>query len=268
MPRLRRTAPVALLLAAALAAPASAAMTTPKFTRPVEGFAAYQPQTTCSPTAKPGVTRLSAMVLKAYAGTSNAGIVRACSLGGRSEHKEGRAWDWHVSALDPKERAQAYDFLRWLFATDSRGVKAANARRLGVMYVIFDRRIWGAYDASAGWRAYTGRNPHTDHMHISFSWAGARAQTSFWAGAVPAPAPRPVAAPAPPRTAEPPAPFPKPAKPPKQRGPVVVEDDAGAPEHPRHKRERDKAKGNGKAKGKGKGHDRAAERRDEDRDDD
>ena len=33
-------------------------------------------------------------VLRAYPGTRSLGIVRACSAGGRSEHKEGRAWDW------------------------------------------------------------------------------------------------------------------------------------------------------------------------------
>jgi hypothetical protein len=27
-----------------------------------------------------------------------------------------------------------------------------------------------------------GTNPHTDHIHFSFSWAGARKQTSYWDG--------------------------------------------------------------------------------------
>jgi hypothetical protein len=32
-------------------------------------------------------------VLATYPKTSNAGISRDCSIGGQSEHKEGRAWD-------------------------------------------------------------------------------------------------------------------------------------------------------------------------------
>ena len=58
------------------------------------------------------------------------------------------------------------------------------ARRLGIQYVIWNKRIWGSYNASAGWRAYTGANKHTDHVHISFTWAGANMNTSFWTGRV------------------------------------------------------------------------------------
>ena len=38
----------------------------------------------------------------------------------------------------------------------------ANARRLGIMYMIWNRRIWSSYKASSGWRKYSGSNPHTD----------------------------------------------------------------------------------------------------------
>jgi hypothetical protein len=55
-------------------------------------------------------------------------------------------------------------------------------RRLGVMYIIYNRRIWASYRAEEGWRPYVGANPHTDHIHFSFSWAGARKQTSYWDG--------------------------------------------------------------------------------------
>ena len=62
------------------------------------------------------------------------------------------------------------------------------------MYVIWNKRIWGSYAASSGWRAYGGASPHTDHVHISLSRAGASGATSFWTGRVagtPAPKPRP-----------------------------------------------------------------------------
>jgi hypothetical protein len=56
------------------------------------------------------------------------------------------------------------------------------ARRLGVMYIIWNGRIWGSYRAAEGWRSYGGANPHTDHVHFSFSRAGALKQTSYWTG--------------------------------------------------------------------------------------
>jgi len=159
----------------------------------IESYGAYQGQKTCSPSAKPGVADFSKRVLTAYKGTRSLGIVRACKVGGQSEHKEGRAWDWGVSAYSATGRSQVADLTKWLFATDKYGNRHAVARRLGIQYVIWNKRIWSAYAASSGWRKYTGPNPHTDHVHFSFTWAGANKQTSFWTGKVakPAPAPKP-----------------------------------------------------------------------------
>jgi hypothetical protein len=172
---------------AATAAPAEAkAIKTARasYSRAIEPLARYQPQTTCSPRAKPGVANFAARLLAAYPSTRSLGIVRACSVGGRSEHKEGRAFDWGVNAHSASGRAKAAHFLHWLLKRDRYGNRYAMARRLGIQYVIWNHRIWGAYSASAGWRRYTGSNPHTDHVHISFTWAGARAKTSFWTGKV------------------------------------------------------------------------------------
>jgi hypothetical protein len=36
-----------------------------------------------------------------------------------------------------------------------------------VKYVIWNRRIWSKARNSEGWRAYSGSNPHTKHMHVS-----------------------------------------------------------------------------------------------------
>jgi hypothetical protein len=220
-PRARRRttarALIALLLALAgvltvvqpaVAAPSRARSSYP---RAIEPLASYQPQTTCSPWAKPGVVDLSQRILRAYPGTRSLGIVRACSAGGRSEHKEGRAFDWGgLRASSYADRVKVANFTRWLFATDGYGNRYSNARRLGIQYVIWNKRIWGSYNASAGWRAYTGANPHTDHVHISFTWAGARKNTSFWTGKVGAV----TAAPKPPATSTSIAkPYPQPAAP-------------------------------------------------------
>ena len=186
--RLRRPSVVLLLgLAGALTVsvvPAAAAPVTRMPSRAIEVMSPYQAQSTCNPTPKPGTLALTKIVLAAYPGTGSSGIARDCAIGGKSEHKEGRAWDWRVSYASTTQRAQAADFTRWLFATDAYGNRFGQARRLGVMYVIWNKKIWSSYNVAAGWRPYTGADPHTGHMHISLSWAGALKKTSYWTGAV------------------------------------------------------------------------------------
>jgi hypothetical protein len=43
---------------------------------------------------------------------------------------------------------------------------AANADALGVDYIIWNRRSWNS--KRRAWAPYTGSNPHTDHVHITF----------------------------------------------------------------------------------------------------
>jgi hypothetical protein len=150
----------------------------------IEGYAPYVGQSTCSPDAKPGTLSLRNLLLARYPSTVSFGISRACDIGGRSEHKEGRAFDWGASVGDATDRAAVESFLSAIFATDSYGNRHALVRRMGIMYVIWNRQIWSAYRADAGWRPYSGVSPHTDHVHISLSWPGALAQTSFWSGTV------------------------------------------------------------------------------------
>ena len=202
--------------------PAQAAMQTARASYPkaIEPLAGYQAQTTCSPTAKPGVADFAARLLRAYPSTRSLGIVRACSVGGRSEHKEGRAFDWGgLNAARAADRDRVNRLTTWLFKADKYGNRYAMARRLGIQYVIWNRKIWGSYAASSGWRRYTGANSHRDHVHISFTWAGARKKTSFWTGkvgnvqGVPTPSiPTPTPTPTPTTpTGTPPRPKPAPA---------------------------------------------------------
>ncbi|MEU5692410.1 WD40 repeat domain-containing protein [Actinosynnema sp. NPDC020468] len=164
------------------ASPAMAAPPTPVFGPQIEGYAPYQGQTTCDPTPKPGVVDFRDL-LKATYGRNDLGISRACSTGGTSEHKEGRALDYPFDATDAGQAAQATDVLNWLLATDQYGNTHALVRRLGIMYVIWNRRIWQADRAASGWQPYTGADPHTNHIHFSFGWAGARKETTWWTGA-------------------------------------------------------------------------------------
>lgn len=147
----------------------------------IDSHAAYEPQTDCQREEQPGTRALRDLVLSQYPQTRDGGILRACDQGGRSEHKDGRAWDWMVDADDEVEAAKAEELLDWLLASDGDGNEHAMARRLGVMYIIWDRQIWSAARAGEGWRPYRGPHPHTDHVHVSLSRAGGAMQTSYWA---------------------------------------------------------------------------------------
>jgi hypothetical protein len=178
----------AALAAAVLAgpAPAVAALATPDFGPAIDAYASYVGQSTCDATAKPGVAGFRDLLNATY-GTHNSGIGRACDDGGRSEHKEGRALDYALNVYDAGQRAIANDILNWLLATDRYGNTNANARRLGMMYIIWNRLIWYSSNPYAGWQNYAcSGDPsdcHTNHIHFSFSWAGALKQTSWWSAA-------------------------------------------------------------------------------------
>jgi hypothetical protein len=169
---------------ATVAVPASAVVPkTPRFGTAIENLSPYQPQTTCTSKAQPGVVKFRALILATYKGTGDDGIVRGCKVGGTSEHKEGRAWDWAVSVKNPHQVAQVKTLFAWLFASDAYGHKYAMARRLGLMYIIWNKRIWGTYAAGSGWRPYSCSGVtlcHRNHVHFSFSRAGATGRTSYW----------------------------------------------------------------------------------------
>ncbi len=151
-----------------------------RYTAAIEPLAGYVGQSTCSPAAKPGTAAFANLLLRTYRNSRSLGISRSCGVGGKSEHKEGRAFDWGVNVRSKADRASVKALMHWLLKRDRFGNRYAMARRLGIQYMIWNRRIWGAYSAGSGWRKYTGSNPHTDHVHFSMSWAGARKKTSFW----------------------------------------------------------------------------------------
>ncbi|MDO9377251.1 MAG: peptidoglycan-binding domain-containing protein [Nocardioidaceae bacterium] len=143
----------------------------------LDAAATYQPQVSCSPVALPGTKKLRDLALRTYGVGRDGGTTRACSIGGLSEHKEGRSWDYMLNVKNPTEKKTAGQFIDFLTAGGG-----LQARRLGVMYVIYNKKIWSSY--RTGWRDYRGAQDHTDHVHVSLSWAGARGLTSFWTGRV------------------------------------------------------------------------------------
>ncbi|MGL4743095.1 MAG: peptidoglycan-binding domain-containing protein [Dermatophilaceae bacterium] len=157
----------------------------------------YQKGTRCLTEAQPGPVAF-AKLLNATYGNRAYGIVRPCA----AEHGEGRALDWMISAHDPQQRTVADTLTRWLSAPDAQGRPGAMARRFGINYIIWNRQSWRAFAPDRGWTPYTGASPHTDHIHISFTWDGASARTSWWTGiAVTAPLTGPTGALMPPPSA-------------------------------------------------------------------
>ena len=151
----------------------------PRSTSPVDGYSPYDPQTTCTSGVQPGLQALRELIAAEYPDHASFLTLRDCADGGVSEHKEGRALDWMLDVDDPGDNQIAWDFVNWLRASEG-GAANARMRRLGVMYVIWDGEILRAYRPHLGWDPYRGPNPHTNHMHISLSWAGARQETSWW----------------------------------------------------------------------------------------
>lgn len=137
------------------------------FRGPAEGYAPLEAETLCEPGERPGTRAFANFVMK-YFGGGDYGITRDCG-GALSGHTAGRAWDWNTTVGQPKVNA----LLEWLFANNDEVI-----RRAGIMYLIWNRRIWNT--RSRTWQAYTGASPHTDHVHFSFSRAGALGQTSFY----------------------------------------------------------------------------------------
>jgi hypothetical protein len=152
----------------------------------------YQPQVYCDPTVKPGIEAFGRLLTTTYPGTSVVSTVRDCASD-TSEHYDGRAIDWGVDVAVDRQRKQGKALLRWLFAADAAGNEFAMLRRLGVMYIIWDSRIWGTWSQS--WQPYSCSGVtacHKDHMHLSFDWSGAEKKTSFWTGTVSDPMPPPL----------------------------------------------------------------------------
>jgi hypothetical protein len=157
----------------------------------IDGYSGYEPQAGCTSSAGPGTEYLLRWLVGQYPGTGSSGTLRPCSTGGASEHKDGRALDWAVDAARPEQAFQAERFLERIFAPDRAGNTDALARRMGIMYVIWDDHIYSAYRDGFAKRAYTTgicakpadcskTTRHRDHVHISLSRSGAAAQSSFY----------------------------------------------------------------------------------------
>ena len=181
--------PLIRLLALATCSAALVLTSLPVQAMPLEDHAGYQPQTGCSPKAKPGTKMLARWIVN-HRGGGYGPISRPCSSGGTSEHKEGRAFDWTLDATRAADRRRAAAFLERIFRARADGEEDVLARRMGIMYVIWNDRIYSAYNGfekrdylSSGCpsrRRCSTTLRHRDHMHISLIRKGARTQTSWY----------------------------------------------------------------------------------------
>ena len=157
----------------------------------IEDYANYVPQQRCRPKAKPGTKVLGRWIVRSQGGAFG-GISRSCKHGGTSEHKEGRAFDWTLDATRKADRQKAAALLRLLRATDKAGNTDAKARRMGVMYIIWNDQMYSAWDEFAA-EPYLSSScktkkrcsktlRHRDHMHISLSRRGGKGLTSWYEG--------------------------------------------------------------------------------------
>jgi hypothetical protein len=159
--------------------------------QPIEGEI-YEPATHCDPHPHKGVTAALGWLARHTDGVSW-GTYRCEKWGKHSAslHAEGRAIDWH-----PGSRRDAAKLIDELLAPDRAGNPHALARRMGVEELIWDCSYWGAGSADFGkYSVCYGRNGkrlahvdptagHLNHVHIGFTWAGARGHTSFYTGGV------------------------------------------------------------------------------------
>ena len=155
---------------------------------PVEDYAGYQPQRACKRKPRTGVLMLADWLTARGGGYGP--ISRSCRGSSTSEHKESRAFDWLLDATNPADQAVAAALLDELLAPDDTGATHALARRMGIMYIIWDDRMYASYDGfaekrylSSGCRSRrtcSATLRHRDHMHISLTRQGARGRTSWY----------------------------------------------------------------------------------------
>ena len=177
------------LLAALLGAPAAHADDAANGESPIEDYASYEAQSTCHPKPRKGTVLLGEYLVATYGGGGGA-TGRACG-GSASEHKDGRAIDWTLDATSKADRKIAKAFLKDAFATDADGNTHALARRMGIMYVIWNDHMYSAWDefAPEGYLSSSCKSKkkcsktlrHRDHMHVSLSVVGAKGKTSWYA---------------------------------------------------------------------------------------
>ena len=129
---------------------------------------AYVGAKSCTSGPQPGAWGAMDYFLSAYKskGGVNTGIYNCRSVrGGRttSLHGEGRAADFGIRPYGAG------------YGTALAKALVAYSKELGIQCVIWNRGIWSSSYPHSGFRRYNGVASHTDHIHVEFTWARAKA---------------------------------------------------------------------------------------------
>lgn len=130
------------------------------------GIQPYQSATRCVGGARPGARALMAYYLESVDTGYNLGIYNCRPIRGStslSVHSEGRAID---AGIPTDNHGPMYEWLEAL---------GPHAGKLGLCYVIFDRRKYRTADPCG--TGYFGSNPHIDHAHIELTRTAAEKLT-------------------------------------------------------------------------------------------
>lgn len=130
-------------------------------------FSKWYPAENCTSGPGAGAKALMAVILDEYGRAKNWGIYNCRTVRGgstTSAHGEGRALDVAFPLSGGRGSSYGYELVN--------DILEAGPSKLGVMAIIYDRKIWSA--KSPGGRRYTGSNPHYDHVHIELTRTAAR----------------------------------------------------------------------------------------------
>ncbi|RCV55868.1 coiled-coil domain-containing protein [Marinitenerispora sediminis] len=113
--------------------------------------------------ATPRMAAIRDEIIMTFGAPYDVGCLRP---GDPGEHGSGRACDFMMSAGGASPSAGNREL-----GTQIAEYARANADRLGVMYVIWEQRIWDSRNPGAGWRQMEDRGSitqnHYDHVHVS-----------------------------------------------------------------------------------------------------
>ena len=136
----------------------------------------------CTGGALPGPLRL-AKLIEARWQTGSVRLGYSCvesRPGVVDVHGEGRALDWGLDSAVTSELAVGDALVAWLLSDDSAGNRYAQARRMGLQEVAWNGRVWTSSRWQEGLRAISSGDRRRQWVHIAFTHAGARVQTSYW----------------------------------------------------------------------------------------
>lgn len=142
-----------------------------------DGAPAWDGGRNCSGTFTAGAAELRRHILATFPGVTAIGGYscrpNTANTSETSVHGIGRALDIMIPRIGSRGNAAVGDpIANWL---------VRNAAAIGIQYIIWNRVQWNGSRSGRKDNAYTGPNPHTDHIHAELNRDGA-ARTTPWFG--------------------------------------------------------------------------------------